>query len=162
MALFGCRTAAQLWNAICLDPAAIINADGSEQVPNRPCFTFQTGWGSVIKVNPGVSVDSTLDLSAYPALILPRRGDSAFGDRRGTNVGPQINASYYTPRSATAIAMQCAFCMIQVHGDYVRVSGLRLRGQSRSTATNKKTIIGIEIDPPEISTGDVASATSCP
>ena len=151
-------TAAQLWNAICLDPAAIINPDGSEQVPNRPCFTFQAGWGSVIKVNPGVSVDSTLDLSAYPALILPA-GVTLRGDRRGTNVGPQINASYYTPRSATAIP-QCAFCMIQIHGDYVRVSGLRLRGQSRSTATNKKTIIGIEIDPPEISTGDVASATS--
>jgi hypothetical protein len=64
-------TAAQLWNAICLDPAAIINADGSEQVPNRPCSTFRAGWGSVIKVNPGVSLDSTLDLSAYPALILP-------------------------------------------------------------------------------------------
>jgi hypothetical protein len=59
-------TAAQLWNAICSDPAATINP---EQVPTGPCSTFNAGWGSVIKVNPGVSVDSTLDLSAYPALI---------------------------------------------------------------------------------------------
>jgi hypothetical protein len=150
-------TAAQLWNAICSDPAAIINPDGSEQVPTRPCSTFNSGWGTVIKVNPGVSVDSTLDLSAYPALILPA-GVTLRGDRRGTNVGPQINANFYKARSS-AFA-ECAFCMIEIHGDYVRVSGLRLRGQSRSTAKYENPIEGIEIDPPASSINDVASATS--
>jgi len=150
-------TAAQLWNAICSDPPVIINADGSEQVPARPCSTFHAGWGSVIKVNARVSVDATLDLSAYPALILPA-GVTLRGDRRGTKIGPQINANFYKARSA-AFA-ECAFCMIEIHGDYVRVTGLRLRGQSRSTAEYENLIVGIEIDPPASSINDAASATS--
>lgn len=155
-------TADQLWNAICLKPAAVVNPGGSLQVPNGPCSTFQAGWGSVIKVNPGLSEDDTLDLSAYPALILPA-GVTLRGDRRGTNIGPQINATYYAVRSGVSNAIQhdeCAWCMIQVHGDYVRVSGLRLRGQSRSTAVVKEHSVGIEVDTPDISIGNAASATS--
>jgi hypothetical protein len=155
-------TAPQLWNAICLDPAAVSNADGSEQVPTLPCKTFKAGWGSVIKVNPGVSVDTTLDFGAYPALILPA-GVTLRGDRRGTNVGPQLNATYNSARSGLSQAIQhsqCPWCLIQVHGDYVRVSGLRLRGQSRSTALAKEYTVGIEVDTPDVSTSNAASATS--
>ncbi len=155
-------TADQLWNAICLEPAAVLHADGSLQVPNAPCSTFQAGWGSVIKINPGLSEDATLDLSAYPALILPA-GVTLRGDRRGTKVGPQLNASYYAARSSFSSAIQhdeCGWCMIQVHGDYVRVSGLRLKGQSRSTAVAKEYSVGIEVDTPDISIGNPESATS--
>jgi hypothetical protein len=144
----------QLWNAVCGSPqvqprtdSALIYDPGqtddntaltgcaSYQIPQalqNPLFPQSPlGWGSVIVIagddpNECTSysgVGSCLDLSGYPPITLPA-GVTIRGNRRGTSFGPQLFANY-KDRSVVFL----------VEGDYARVTGLRLRGQSRSTDT---------------------------
>jgi hypothetical protein len=142
-------TADGLWNAICASPTASaagppINSDGV----GAPCAVPKAGWGSVIVISspndcshvqgadPGEYEDigTCIDLSAYAPLEL-QSGLTLRGDRRGTNLGPQLHASYSVQKYFSGI---CGWCMMEVRGDYVRVTGLRLHGQSRSTADIKE------------------------
>jgi hypothetical protein len=103
------------------------------------------GWGSVIlasspsdckvadPLESGWSpqdIGGCIDLTGYPPLILPA-GATIRGGRRGTSFGAQIYASY----NAQQESMACdATCVVEVVGDYARVTGMRMRGQTRSTS----------------------------
>jgi hypothetical protein len=134
----------QLWNAICADlPQATATSP-----PASTCSKFNVGWGSVVVVagsdpkecanlpdvgpcldfSGNVNRDSSGKLVGYPPLVLPP-GVTLRGNRRGVNFGPQLYAAYIAERD-----MPCAgMCMIKLTNDYARVTGLRVRGQSRST-----------------------------
>lgn len=131
-------TADELWNAVCSSPLASPTPAGP---PTDQCFAFNVGWGSVIVVSSpndctvtdplaGQTQDigGCIDLSAYPPLMIPA-GVTLRGNRRGANFGPQLYAAY----SSTSSFDCDGTCMLEIQGDYARVTGLRVRGQSRST-----------------------------
>jgi hypothetical protein len=140
---------ADLWNAICSSPQAtnegppLLSSGGP-----APCAVLRPGRGIVIVVAnpkndcvadttliPAVDIGSCIDLSNYASLILTS-GITLRGDRHGTNLGPQLHAAISKERSDSGRIDTCAWCMLQIHGDYVRVTGLRLRGKSRSLRRN--------------------------
>jgi VCBS repeat protein len=173
-------TAAQLWNAVCasvVQPTRMrqvmaTEADGPPLIDDpgqpddglpAPCDTFNAGRGSVIVISspnacssvggaePGdvQDIGACINLSDYAPLVLPA-GVTLRGNRRGTNFGPQLFAARYTERAP------CGWCMIEIHGDYVRITGLRLRGQSRSEDAANYTTHGIEVDYPQPSVNDAS------
>jgi hypothetical protein len=91
-------------------------------------------WGSVIKV---IDTGKAIDLTAYPAevdyagvfhnLAIPT-GVTIRGDRRGLNNGPLLLGSYNDPNYLGGSRM------MQVEGDYVRITGLRIQGPSGGQA----------------------------
>jgi FG-GAP-like repeat len=139
-------TADALWNAVCSSPVA---SPSPAPPPTSQCFTFNVGWGSVIVVTSpndctvtdpltGQTQDigGCIDLSGYPPIQLPA-GVTILGNRRGTSFGPQLYAAYSSSNSA----FDCdGTCMLEVQGDYARVTGLRVRGQSRSTDPRPKQV----------------------
>jgi hypothetical protein len=144
-----------LWNAICALPVALPSSP-----PSGPCTQFQAGWGSVIEVYEQAGTNAAIDLSSYPPLILPS-GVTLRGDRRGANPGPQLQLTLSAARQTTSplIGSQCGWCMVQIHGDYVRVTGLRMTGQSRSTAKYVEPTVGVWVDSPGWSSNDPNSTT---
>jgi hypothetical protein len=135
--------------------------DGGRPEAPVPCTSFAAHWGMVIVTTSPIrcgdvlgdqsDVGSCLDMSQYAPLVLPAgvtlRGSSdaplvmpgvtlrgVTGGRRGTSLGPQLYAAYSFERHSGYLGQDaaCISCMIQIHGDYSRVTGLRLRGQSRS------------------------------
>jgi hypothetical protein len=154
-----------LWNQICASPTA--SAAGPPRNPDgtvAPCAVFKAGRGSVVKVElgPGADEDTSIDLSTYPPLILPA-GMTLRGNRRGTNFGPQLSATLSAPKnndfSAAISENACPWCMIEVHGDYVRITGLRLKGQSRSMDTVAEPTEAIHVDFPLVAQNNYASST---
>ncbi len=85
--------------------------------------------GTVIEVNPGASIDLT---DQYPIVI--REGVTIRGDRRGTRLGPELRVRPGYNQT-----------MLIIDGSDVRITGLRMRGPSRSTNENPKAI-GIMFD----------------
>lgn len=150
-----------LWNAVCASPMASAagppkNDDGTPAA----CSVFNAGWGSVIvitspndcsKVLGDVQdIGACIDLSAYAPLILPA-GVTLRGNRRGTNFGPQLYAALYQEKGGYSPAISdavCEWCVIQIHGDYVRITGLRLKGQSRAIAPVVQATQAIQVDFP--------------
>jgi hypothetical protein len=163
-------TNGNLWNAICASPPATCdpngnctpppNTDPTRPGPSAPCDTFKAGWGSVIVITSPIRCDNVrgdqpdvgfcIDMSKYAPLVLPAgvtlRGGG--GGRRRTNFGPQLYAAWDFEKTnySTGNIPNCDWCMIQVHGDYVRITGLRLRGPSRSTAPVDSKTAAINID----------------
>jgi len=72
--------------------------------------------GTVIEVDPGASIN----LTNQPHLSI-QAGVTIRGDRRGTLIGPEISTS--NPTDGT---------MLEIDSSDVRITGLRLRGPSRS------------------------------
>src|SRR5215469_10572666 len=141
-----------LWNEICSSPQVQTGVDPPISVDDNmplsvPCSQFKAGWNRVIVVTspkdcghvagpaPGQTQDigGCIDLTHYPPIVLPA-GTTLRGDRRGTNFGPQLYMSLLLPRPA--VPGVCINCALVTRGDYVRITGLRLRGQSRSTSTS--------------------------
>jgi hypothetical protein len=143
--------------------------DGDDGLPAE-CEQFNAGWGSVIVITSPTRCDKVpgeeegqiqdigfcIDLSKFAPLVLPAgvtlRGG---GGRRGLNLGPQLYAAYYEGKDAYSdsdktqgIILSCAACMIEVDGDYVRIAGLRLRGQSRAKHKLKIGTQAIAVDAP--------------
>jgi hypothetical protein len=85
-------------------------------------------WGSVIKI---IDTGDPINLTANPAsvdnnggfhnLVIPT-GVTIRGDRRGTNLGPLL-VGQYTQEAH----------LLDIRGDYARITGLRLRGPSGFT-----------------------------
>lgn len=152
-------SAAELWSAVCASPQPTTTTTRSGNVtvtvtapPPRPCAQFRAGWGTVIQVQEAADEHASINLSGYPALVLPA-GVTLRGNRRGTRLGPQLNATFRQERKVSVPAIswpECGWCMIQVHGDYVRITGLRLRGQSESTDNIKEATTAIQIDYPSV------------
>ena len=156
----------QLWNAVCKAPAATADTPPLAVDPGQSddgfylaerCRVFNAGPGSVILVQDdpkecvliGNGIGPCIDLTYYPPVILPS-GVTLRSDRRGTNFGSQIHGSLGGER---AITDACGWCMLEVHGDYVRITGLRLRGPSRSLYTSSLEPEAIAIDWPGPDTG---------
>jgi FG-GAP-like repeat len=88
-------------------------------------------WGSVIRI---LDSGKPIDLTANPAcsvntgcaetvnLVLPT-GVTIRGDRRGTLLGPELLGTY------GSIGMH----MMEIQGNYVRITGLRLQGPTTAT-----------------------------
>ena len=108
-------------------------------------------WGSVIEiVNTGEPIDMSLNPASTDSdvttvngihnLVIPT-GMTIRGDRRGTNPGPLLLGLYNEddPQPGTRL--------MQIDGDYVRITGLRLQGPSGSEDTWHDTI-GILIGDP--------------
>lgn len=89
-----------------------------------------------------------------PPISLPA-GMTLRGNRRGINFGPQLYFSYQSFWQGAQIGRQgsCLFasCMLEIHGDYVRVTGLRMRGENRSTDTNAPVTAAIGVSWPGVS-----------
>jgi hypothetical protein len=150
----------ELWNALCAVPKArkgdrIYPPVTDDGTPIYTCFTANPGWGTVIEISspkdcapvPGPlngqtqDIGGCLDLSGYPPLNLPA-GVTLRGNRRGTLSGPQLYFSFVegqilNPNLQRSPSCSDATCMIEVHGDYVRLTGLRLRGESHSVDDKK-------------------------
>jgi hypothetical protein len=73
-------------------------------------------WGTVIELDPDVSIDLT-----NLGLLSIRAGVTIRGDRHGTSPGPELWTSH-APNNY----------MLEMAGNDVRITGLRLRGPSRS------------------------------
>jgi hypothetical protein len=154
----------QFWNAICgfpqlrprIDFPIIYDPmqpdDNQVLLSYTGCVSYQQtlGWGSVIVVGGGDPNECTfdpvvgpcIDLSAYPPIQIPA-GVTIRGNRRGTSFGPQLFASYADQQENFPCDRNC---ILQIWGDYARVTGLRVRGQSRSTDTLPFKTDGIWID----------------
>ena len=139
----------QLWNAICANPTATSAGATVFSDPNAsnygqpvPCLISNVGWGSIVvvtspnndcMVTDPVSmqmndIGACIDLSGFAPLVIPA-GATIRGDRRGIHAGPQLYAGY----SHEWGGLPCdGTCIMLVAGDYARVSGLHVRGQSRS------------------------------
>ncbi|HKR23263.1 MAG TPA: hypothetical protein VJS17_11740, partial [Pyrinomonadaceae bacterium] len=89
--------------------------------PNNDDFEFadavlHAGKGTVIELRPGVSIDLS---NQYPIVI--QEGVTIRGDRRLTRLGPELFVREGNKNN-----------MLEVFGADVRITGLRLRGPSRS------------------------------
>jgi hypothetical protein len=132
-----------LWNAVCASPVALPSSP-----PSGPCTQFAAAWGTVIEVGGQAGTNVAIDLSSYPPLILPA-GVTLRGGRRGTNIGSQLKLTLSGPRDGISplVGPACdGLCMIQIHGDYVRVTGLLLTGQSRTTEEYVEQAVGVWVD----------------
>jgi hypothetical protein len=167
-----------LWNNVCdlprvkrgIDPPRVddpMNTDDNTPL-NVSCSQFSPGWGTVIMLSnqtacnpvPGPGLGQTQDigecinLSNYPPISLPA-GMTLRGNRRGINFGPQLYFSYQSFWQGAQIGRQgsCLFasCMLEIHGDYARVTGLRMRGENRSTDTNAPVTAAIGVSWPGVS-----------
>lgn len=78
-------------------------------------------WGTVLEVS------DSFDLRNWPTLYIPA-GVTLRGDRRRTNLGPELLGDG---------------TMFELNGNYARITGLRLRGPSRSTARDQVDSKGI-------------------
>jgi len=139
----------------CSPPVPITTADA------LVCALSNATWGSVILVSSpnGCRVTDTatgqildiggcIDLSNHPSISLPA-GVTLRGNRRGTLSGPQLYFSYReSGLSSTPSGCNSDACMLRVHGDYVRVTGLRLRGESRDPGTSEAKTIAVQVDYP--------------
>lgn len=158
------------------------NFDPTRPGNSAPCETIAAGWGTVLMVSsptrcdhvpgpapgdPPQDVGYCIDMSAYAPVVLPA-GVTLRGGRRGLDLGPQIYAAYYLgktnyttkttdPDNPDGRIANCEWCMLQIHGDYVRITGLRLHGPTRTTERVQETPEGIRIDP--IPLQDFASPT---
>jgi hypothetical protein len=161
-----------LWNVVCaspkvkpgIDPPIIDDPTGAITPLKGDCSQLSEGWGSVILLSspkgcnpvPGPGTGQTQDiggcinLSNYPPLFLPV-GVTLRGNRRGTNFGPQL---YLAATDSSNDVM------LSVLGDYVRVTGLRLRGQSRSTDRKEPGTRAILVGSPGPSSGPLFSVAT--
>jgi len=116
----------------------------------NPALGCKVAWGNVIKIMG----DGDIDLSANPAyidvngdatygsyfnLVLPT-GVTLRGDRHGVKLGPQLYGNYMNDSKSEP---DQAPHMIEIEGDYVRITGLRVQGPTDST-TPKSTQTAID------------------
>lgn len=109
-------------------------------------------WGSVVKIT---ATDQPIDLTPNPAYILPN--DNSFhnlvlptgvtirGDRRATKLGPQLIGKYTGKSTVNLVQLQqpdawtallSSDHILEVEGDYVRITGLRIQGPTGNLSTN--------------------------
>ncbi len=94
--------------------------------------------GTVIKVDPTVSIDvfpSGVPSGNPYGTPITAPGVTIRGDRRGTNLGPELVGPYSQDSDNLLLSL----------ADYTRVTGLRVRGPSRSTDVHLPTPAGIGV-----------------
>src|SRR5258706_1095326 len=152
-----------LWNAVCNNPkasSATSNLIPLISDPGQPddgtllvsgCSDFSNTWGKVVVIaeDPNspqcntLGLGACIDMSKFPPLALPA-GVTLRSNRRGLSFGTQIFASYQNEKFLSGL---CGWCMIQVDGDYVRITRLRLHGQTRSTDSIDQVTNAISVNP---------------
>ncbi|MBV8809875.1 MAG: VCBS repeat-containing protein [Acidobacteriaceae bacterium] len=111
------------------NPAFIdLNATCTASKIPHPCCTGKATGTCVIGEGYTSSASSA---GTYFNLVLPA-GLTIRGDRRGINLGPLLIGKNYTNSSEVAFD-QWNPHMIEVEGDYVRITNLRLQGPTDST-----------------------------
>jgi len=112
--------------------------------PPNPCFPGGTpspaGPGTVLKVYAGASIDLSgvepLQIAQYQSGVTIR------GDRRGTLYGPCLHKEVACDDySSTPNVPNDS--MLEIKGNDVRITGLRLQGSSRSSDQNQTGSIGV-------------------
>jgi hypothetical protein len=111
--------------------------NGFVSVPQEKDFVSAVSdahWNTVIQVDGGVN------LKNLPPLEIPA-GVTIRGDRRNTNLGPQL----WAPNDRDQCGGNDNNCggMLEINGDSVRITGLRIEGPTRSLDTNLVVNFGI-------------------
>jgi hypothetical protein len=160
-----------LWNALCM-PHVYPRAVAPPFIPvidqgpdygkglfrTTPCTPIADP-GTVVVVTSGdpqecnlmgyPAMTNCLDISSFPPLTLTS-GVTLRGTRRGIFFGPQL--FYYQFSGFGFPPNHCESCIIEVQGDYVRIAGLRLLGESGQTQGGPSTV-AIEVGWPGIPSG---------
>ena len=113
---------AEFWTFVSVDGTNRKPTDGFVRVPQEKDLLT-----AVVEASPGtvIEVDQvSIRLDEYAPLMIPA-GVTIRGDRRGTRLGPDLHQDGY-PEAAS----------LQINGNDVRITGLRLRGPSGSTDKN--------------------------
>ena len=107
--------------------------------------------GTVIKIDPTVSIDvfpSGVPFGNPFGTPIKAPGVTIRGDRRGTNLGPELVGPY----SCASCGSDDLFLIladneqpVPAAGHYARITGLRIRGPSRSTDENQPAPSGIQV-----------------
>jgi len=122
----------ELWNIAAVDGSGTKPHGGFVRIPTggREPLEVQlqnavnaAGWGTVIEIDQNVS----LTMDPYPLVVLD--GITIRGDRFGMRLGPELKFEAFTDRSG----------LIDVMGDNVRITGLRIQGPSTSKDENPVT-----------------------
>ena len=105
--------------------------DGTKKKPTNGFVTVSTpaafrsalqasSWGTVIEIGSNAIIPLDGDvLGNFPVQV--KAGVTIRGDRRGTKLGPELTLDSYPSRNA-----------IEIVGNYARITGLRVRGPSRT------------------------------
>jgi hypothetical protein len=123
----------EFWTFSATDGSDRKPSSGFVRVPQEKDFVSAVqlaAWGTVIEVGADIS------LKDHPALRIPA-GVTIRGDRRGTHLGPEL----WAPNEHDQISQDPG--MLQVFGNDVRITGLRMRGPSRSADGAKPIAVGV-------------------
>ena len=121
----------EFWDFEATDGSSARPTRGFVRVPQDKPFAkayWEAGWGSVIEIDSGESIN----MQDYLGLPIPA-GVTIRGDRRGVSIGPELRQ----PQLAGG-------ALFQILGDDVRITGLRLRGPSRSRDADQPYMSGIQ------------------
>jgi hypothetical protein len=99
--------------------------------PCYPMTPLPAGPGTVVKIAQGASID----FSGWNTLDIPA-GVTIRGDRRGLLFGPLLHMDRGIDSTTTGV-------MLEIVGDDVRITGLRVQGTSRSTDQGQQGFIGV-------------------
>ena len=129
----------EFWTFTATDGAAWKLTNGFVRVPQESEFgsaILQATWGTVIEVDP----DASIDLQREDRLLSVAAGVTIRGDRHGVRPGAEISSPYKSDSGSAATKM------LVINGDYVRITGLRMRGPSRGRDHNLRPADGIYTD----------------
>lgn len=122
----------EFWDFVATDGSDARPTSGFLRVPQDKPFAsayWEASWGSVIEIAAGESIS----MEDYLGLPIPA-GVTIRGNRRGVLVGPELRQPNFIDGS-----------LFKVFGDDVRITGLRLRGPSRSVDSNPPNSSCIEV-----------------
>src|SRR5262249_1860517 len=126
---------AEFWTFTATDGSTRRPTSGFVRVPQaqEPQAQAWELWSAIHQAQPGtvIEVEASIDLTHLHNLKIPA-GGTIRADRRGANPGPELRTQY--DRDET---------MLEIAGDDVRITGLRLRGPSRSLDQHQPNITGI-------------------
>ncbi len=121
------------------DPCASFGASDSRSCVAHFFVAVQAATaGTVIRLGTSLDFTGQLQLNIGASQTPPVCCITIRGDRRGTNFGPEIGASYTNPQKPIDVLIS-----IPEGVNDVRFTGLRLRGPSRSSDQNQTEAIGL-------------------
>ncbi|TMQ30028.1 MAG: VCBS repeat-containing protein [Nitrospirae bacterium] len=132
---------AEFWTFVAADKSNRRPTSGFVRVPTIADPKLQTKafvdvvnnatWGTVIEVDPSASINLSPDRDINFSYLSIPEGVTIRGNRRGTNPGPELR-TLRTPGK-----------MLEIAGNDVRITGLRLKGPSRETDKDQPGATGI-------------------
>jgi hypothetical protein len=123
----------EFWTFVAVDGTDRKPTSGFVQVPQEKDFgsaLSEAGWGTVIEVDGSASINLR-DYDQATQLQIPA-GVTIRGDRRGTLLGPELHLHHPDSRDHRPLRPLNLEVGYGNPGDWVRVTGLRVSGPSRS------------------------------